>query len=471
MATYTMRTLKDGTHSYKIVASSGYNTDGKQIRVYETWKAPPGLTARQEEKALTREIVEFEKRVGLGTVSKDSNQRLSEYAAYVIKQKERANLKRSTIARYKELLTRIEPALGHFKISAIRPKHLNAFYEALGKEGVRKDEGRADCKIDLQACLTEKGYSRAGLARDAHLSESTIRKAIAHERISKASAEAIAKILGQKVTAAFEISYDSTPLSAKTILEYHGLLSAIFSMAVKEMLIPYNPAEKALPPKINEVSGPKGYSSNLLAAIFEALESAPLRWKAITYVLIDTGMRRGECTGLTWDNYNPETGILVIDRAILYNKDVGLYEETTKSSNVRALRLSSDTRAVLEEWRKEQDYMRAAYGNNWRESGRIFTTDHRTRSGKPGDPMRPDSITQWQNSFAKKHGLPHLHPHGYRHTVASFLIGNGVDLTCTAAELGHKDSTTTSKIYAHQIAEAKARSDATREMIFSNRKK
>lgn len=38
-------------------------------------------------------------------------------------------------------------------------------------------------------------------------------------------------------------------LSNKTILEHHRIISTIFSLAEKEMLVPYNPASKATPPK------------------------------------------------------------------------------------------------------------------------------------------------------------------------------------------------------------------------------
>ena len=65
--------------------------------------------------------------------------------------------------------------------------------------------------------------------------------------------------------------------------------------------------------------------------------------------------------------------------------------------------------------------------------------------------MSPDSITQWLSTFTQKNGLPHIHPHAFRHTAASNMIADGVDLVTTANELGHAGPTTTAKIYAHQI--------------------
>lgn len=46
------------------------------------------------------------------------------------------------------------------------------------------------------------------------------------------------------------------------------------------------------------------------------------------------------------------------------------------------------------------------------------------------------------------------------------MIANGVDIVTTANELGHANATTTATIYAHQIAEAKAKAENVRASIF-----
>ena len=66
--------------------------------------------------------------------------------------------------------------------------------------------------------------------------------------------------------------------------------------------------------------------------------------------------------------------------------------------------------------------------------------------------MHPDSITDWLNKFSKEKDLPHIHPHAFRHTAASLMIANGIDLVTTAAELGHANATIQLLLYvAHHI--------------------
>ena len=92
----------------------------------------------------------------------------------------------------------------------------------------------------------------------------------------------------------------------------------------------------------------------------------------------------------------------------------------------------------------------------------VFTKDNR-------EWLHPDSITRWLNNFSRDNGLPHIHPHAFRHTAASTMIANGVDLVTTANELGHANATTTAMIYAHQIAIAKARAADVRAGVFAGR--
>ena len=107
--------------------------------------------------------------------------------------------------------------------------------------------------------------------------------------------------------------------------------------------------------------------------------------------------------------------------------------------------------------------MKELQGDRWVNSGYIFTQDDGSR-------MHPDTITDWLNKFSKDKGLPHIHPHAFRHTVASMMIANGIDLVTTANELGHANATTTATIYAHQIAIAQAKAANVRAGIFSGRK-
>ena len=183
-----------------------------------------------------------------------------------------------------------------------------------------------------------------------------------------------------------------------------------------------------------------------IVAILDALEQEPLKWRAITHLLIVTGCRRGEIMGLKWEKVNLEDGKLRIDTALLYSQEKGLYETSTKTADIRNLTIPAETVALLRQYRAYQAETRLANGDRWQNTGYVFTRDN-------GLPMNPQSIGGWLNDFSKRHGLPHINPHAFRHTVASMLIANGTDVVTVSKQLGHSSVATTENFYAHIIEE------------------
>lgn len=89
-------------------------------------------------------------------------------------------------------------------------------------------------------------------------------------------------------------------------------------------------------------------------------------------------------------------------------------------------------------------------GEYYQDQGYVFTQD-------TGGPMHPDSVTVWLAKFSKRHGLPHINPHAFRHTMASMPYFNGVDSVSISKRLGHAQVSTTANIYAHVMEVAEQR--------------
>ena len=100
----------------------------------------------------------------------------------------------------------------------------------------------------------------------------------------------IAGVLEMPATALFRFETDSRPLSGSTIGGYHTLVSTILAQAEKEMLIPYNPAAKATPPKADD-HDPNYFQPEEIARIWEALEGEPVKWQMMIHLFLVTGCR------------------------------------------------------------------------------------------------------------------------------------------------------------------------------------
>ena len=233
-------------------------------------------------------------------------------------------------------------------------------------------------------------------------------------------------------------------LSAKTVAEHHRFIRVVLEEAVKEGLLPYNVADRATPPKATNKE-PKYFQPEEVAAIRDALKEEPLKWECLTHMLLITGARRGEVLGLKWNDVDFKRNQIYIHRNILYNPDRGIYEDTPKTArSIRYVSLPTETMQLLKVYRAWQSEERLRVGEYYVNQDFVFAQDN-------GNPMHPDSVTTWLDRFSRRHGLPHISPHMFRHTMASMLYFNGVDSVSISARLGHAQVSTTANIYSHVI--------------------
>jgi len=431
--------------SYQITVTHGRDMNGKQIRHYLTWTPEPKMTQRQIEKALNIATVDFERKI-LEGFAIDSRQTFAVYADYVLGLKERIGTKYRTLEYYKELLIRINQAIGHMKLVDIRPQHLNSLYANLGECGMRKNSSRATPKIEIAPILKEKGYTRAKLAEAANVSASTISAITLGKRVNLPKAQAVCSVLNEDVNRLFTIEANNEPLSTKVVLDHHKLIRNILKQAEKEMIVQYNAATRATPPKLQQAEATT-FQPNEVMAIRDALEYEPIKWKVIVHLLLVTGCRRGEIAGLMFDKIDWHNNQIKVDQSLLYSPKRGLYTSTTKTSTTRFIKLPAETMDLLYDYKQWYNELRVANGDRWQDTGFLFVKDN-------GEPAHPDSINTWLRKFSKRHNLPPINPHKFRHTMASLLYFNGVDGIAISKRLGHAKVSTTTDIYSHIIKQA-----------------
>lgn len=372
---------KEGVvYAYQIRVYRGRDTSGKQLKPYSTtWKIPEGMkNPRSIKKALEMAQAEFENKCKAGSVPLEKRT-FAVQAEYYITLRSR-DRKHRTIFRYKELLKRINEAIGYLKLSDITPEHLNRFYCQLAQEGQNQHNG-------------------AGL-------------------------------------------------SSKTIREHHNLIHAIFAQALREGVVRINPAEMASPPSVKKKEV-QFYEVETVECIMECLSKETLKWQCIVQLFIASGARRGEIMGLKWENVNFKKNTIKICGNLQYTREQKTYLDTTKTDEPRHVTIDKSVMQLLQRYRNEQACIRFQMGPDWKDEGFCFTQPD-------GSPMNPNSPTDYLRKFSKKYGLPHIHPHAFRHTQASILIAKGVDVVTVAKRLGHKQVTTTENIYAHALAKADA---------------
>ena len=446
MANLQERRNKDGKLiSYSIRVHRGRGADGRQLKPWTTtFDVSPTWTEKSARKKAEAFAATFEKECREGVTS-DSRQKFAPYCDYVIDLKEKTGIKHSTIVRYKELTARIYPAIGHMKLKDIRPDHLNGLYSQLAQPGA--GGAHAIAKVDLAALLKEKRLTRLELSNVTALSLKAVYAAIKGERVKKEAAEAISAALGGSVEDFFSLDTKERTLSGKTIREYHRLIHTVLDQALKEGLVAVNVSDRSTPPKVSQ-RDVNYFQPEQVTAIREALETEPIKWRTLVHLLLITGARRGEILGLKWDKVDFASNQVYICNNVLYSADVGIYEDTPKTErSKRYVSLPAETMQLLKQYRAWQNGERLRLGEYYQDQGFVFAQD-------TGGPMHPDSVTTWLSRFSKRHGLPHVNAHAFRHTMASMLYFNGVDSVSISKRLGHAQVSTTANIYAHVMEAA-----------------
>jgi len=138
MAKIIKRSKKDGTCSYCIRVSNGYDREGRQVLVNRTFTPPPGLTGKKLEKELQRQADAFEQEVHNG-ISLDASMKVDDLIERWFTEYAEKKLKPKTVYDYRRLVPRISAGLGQLKVCQIKPSHLMAFYSNLEEQGVRED--------------------------------------------------------------------------------------------------------------------------------------------------------------------------------------------------------------------------------------------------------------------------------------------------------------------------------------------
>ncbi len=214
------------------------------------------------------------------------------------------------------------------------------------------------------------------------------------------------------------------PVSAVTINNYIRNLRAFFNWLDSEYMLKKNPMKKVRQIKINR--SPREYISDedfkrLLSTLDRSYYSEH-RDYVMTVLMIDSGMRLGECACLTVDAVN------------LAKRQIILSAENTKGRKSRLVYFSHRTEIVLRRWLQFKD--------RYTESDYLFPIKH------SGAPITVGSFETNFKNYLRRAGLSEtITPHCLRNNFAKRCLMNGMDIYTLSKILGHSSVTVTEQAY------------------------
>ena len=230
--------------------------------------------------------------------------------------------------------------------------------------------------------------------------------------------------------------------SEKTIKHHYTLISEILNCAVKWGYLYHNPNKNVTPIKVHRKEI-QCYSPEDVEKLLNVLQNESIKYQAIILLAIDSGCRRGEITGLNWEDIDFEKSTININKTTQYVAGYGTFEKSTKTdTSNRIIYIAPTTMQILKRYKKEQSKQQMLLGSQWKNSKRVFTTDY-------GEDMHPDRPYKILKQIIKKYNLKDITFHGLRHTSISLQINSGIQTQIISKRAGHSNVSITHNIYSH----------------------
>lgn len=269
------------------------------------------------------------------------------------------------------------------------------------------------------------------------------------------------------------------PVSGTTMLRIHAVLKQILRKAVDYDLILRNPCDKVKAPR---KANPKRRAltaedaARLLYKVdqaedvayvgFREKEQRQIDWKAdegrgairgmsaISQLMavrigLATGMRRGEVFGLVWDDIDLKRGIVSVRRSLTVYGDT---KEPKTSAGTRSIAIDAETAKHLLRLRSLQTEVLKKL-RKIDEAAKQPAPDQPVLCSDTGGWYDVRNFSRWWALWRVDQGFSDLKFHELRHTQATQLLANGVDVKTVQARMGHSSASLTLNWYAHAIPE------------------
>lgn len=300
------------TTSFQITVSDGYDSSGKKILRTKTYKPPKGMSESKALKEAERFAVQFEDECKNGLIGSAKSFRLADFADVYLnamKGKLSPTVYRGYASTVKDVII---PALGHFKLSEVKPIHVQTFVDKL--------------------------YQLPKQERDG------------------------------------SISKDGKLISPATVKRKLAVLQSMLTFAVKLGYITNNPADskrltlaKATKPEF-EI-----FTKQEVITILELLEDEPLQFQTLIHLAFYTSAREGELVGLKFSDIDFNTRKMTISRSAYKDAGKPVQTKSPKSNKTRTISLNASCMQLLGQLKQEHLLEECRLGTQWVGDDWVFT--------------------------------------------------------------------------------------------------
>lgn len=265
------------------------------------------------------------------------------------------------------------------------------------------------------------------------MAEHHIKPAIGKKKVANLTTADVDRFLSKKT---------DDGLSVSTVRRIRNVLSQALDQGIRWDLVIRNVAKLSRSPRGVRPEG-RSLSPEQARQLLNALRGH--HNEALYALMLSTGLRRGEALGLQWQDFDEDSGVLLVRRTLTREDGALITRDTKTLKSRRAVNLPSTLLKQLKSHRAEQNAERLRLGRAWANSGHIFTTS-------VGTPIDPRNMYREFRNLCRVAGIGDWHPHELRHSAASLMLAQGVKIQVVSEVLGHSSIRMTSDVYGHILA-------------------
>jgi integrase len=231
--------------------------------------------------------------------------------------------------------------------------------------------------------------------------------------------------------------------SPRSQQQARALLSIALKAAEEQEIIASNPVKKVRNPQLKQknISPLTIEEVKLLLTTYEGTYLS-----ARLHIALLCGLRQGEALGLRWEDIDFKRDVIQIRQQM--QKIDGRYQFTQLKTHrsQRDIAIGSGTHIALQKHRELVQEMQDSSSENWHALDLVFPNS----TGAARSPM--SDYDQWQNAL-KLCGISPRRLHDARHTAATIMYSQNIDIETISRALGHSSSAITSRLYVHSAQE------------------
>lgn len=226
-------------------------------------------------------------------------------------------------------------------------------------------------------------------------------------------------------------------MKESTVKSIHGTFMVIVNKAVQHNIIERNRLSGISISKEDNSEPVKFLTREQIDQFIKVAKTFNYDQYMAVFILLRTGLRKGELLALTWDDIDFNNNLMTINKN---RNHLGTFPPKTKKSN----RVISIDNTLAQELKKYSTWQKKnkLKSNNYQKNNYVLVNEN-------GFEYHEWKLNKIITQICEKAKLKKIGPHALRHTHAVMLLESGVDIKTVSDRLGHTKINMTADVYLH----------------------